>query len=199
WDRARGDELRSRPPRRGRVLRSTALHRGEVPDTERPAKTRKRSLKNRLIKSSVDGFLRATASLCSRDELERVALGLMSTFGRSMASARGVRPQEGPRAIAETWQRAFPSKKEVPIVRVDDDTAYAKIHTPLPRRGCGDVRACYRMMAYDRAFAAQAGGAFVVLRSQAEPGVTTCEVALRSSRLPAGDLVPAHERVSSGG
>lgn len=171
------------------------MDRGSVTDFHEPGETRKRSsLKNRLIKSSVNGFLRATASLCSRDGLERVAIGFMSAFGRSMASARGVRPQEGPLAIAETWQRAFPSKKEVPIVRVDEDTAYAEIRTPCPLRGSGDLRACYRMMAYDRAFAAQAGGSFVVLRSQAEPGVTTCEVALRSSDLPAGDLVPAHER-----
>jgi hypothetical protein len=179
--------------RRART-RSSTIRRGDVPDSEKPGRTRKRrSLKNRLIKTSVQSFLGATASLCSRDGLERVALGFMSGFGRSMALARGVRPQEGPLAIAETWQRAFPSKKEVPIVRVDETTAYAEIHTPCPLRGSGDVRACYRMMAYDRAFAARAGGTFVVLRSQAEPGVTRCEVALRSSGLPHDDLVPAHE------
>jgi hypothetical protein len=33
-----------------------------------------------------------------------------------------------------------------------------------------------------------------VLRSQAEPGVTVCKIAVRRDDLPADDLVPAHLR-----
>jgi hypothetical protein len=146
------------------------------------------------MRAGVQGFLRASAALCAREGLERLALASMSALGRAVARARRVRPQQGAREIAETWQQAFPAKKEVPITHVEGDTAYAEIRTPCPLRGTGNVAACYRMMAYDRAFAARAGGTFVVLRSQAEPGVTVCEVALRSSALPAEDLVAAHVR-----
>lgn len=74
------------------------------------------------------------------------------------------------------------------------DTVHARILTPCPLRGTGDVHACHRMMAFDRAVLRRAGGQFVVLRSQAEPGVTRCQVALRLQGQPIDDLVPAHER-----
>jgi hypothetical protein len=53
------------------------------------------------------------------------------------------------------------------------------------------------MMAIDRQVAAAAGGRFVVLRSQAEPGVSVCEVALQTpaARMP---LIAAHERAPGG-
>ena len=47
-------------------------------------------------------------------------------------------------------------------------------------------------MAYDRAIAARAGAQFVVLASQATPGVEVCRVALRPRALAADDLIPAH-------
>jgi hypothetical protein len=50
------------------------------------------------------------------------------------------------------------------------------------------------MMEFDRAVARHAGGQFVVLRSQAEPGRTHCEVALRGAGAPLSDLVAAHQR-----
>jgi hypothetical protein len=97
--------------------------------------------------------------------------------------------------MAEAWQRAFPTPEHHPIVAIDDTTAYAEIHTRCPLRGTGDVEACWRLMAYDRAFAARAGARFVVLASQATPGVKVCRVALRPEALPADDLVPAHRLV----
>jgi hypothetical protein len=47
-------------------------------------------------------------------------------------------------------------------------------------------------MAYDRALVGPSGARFVVLASQAEPGRTHCEVAMRPAALPHDDLVAAH-------
>jgi len=96
--------------------------------------------------------------------------------------------------LGTAWQRGFPSSKQVPIEAVTADTVYARIETPCPLRGSGRTAACWRMMEYDRVVAQAAGGQFVVLQSQAEPGVTVCRVALRPATAPVGDLVPAHIR-----
>lgn len=97
--------------------------------------------------------------------------------------------------LGAAWQRGFPSPKQVPIEAVTADTIFARIETPCPLRGSGRTAACWRMMEYDRVVAAAAGGQFVVLRSQSEPGVTSCRVALRRSGDAIDDLLPAHLRV----
>jgi hypothetical protein len=97
--------------------------------------------------------------------------------------------------LGTAWQQGFPSSKQVPIEAVTADTVFARIETPCPLRGSGRTAACWRMMEYDRVVAAAAGGQFVVLRSQAEPGVTSCRVALRRSGAAVDDLMPAHLRV----
>ena len=116
--------------------------------------------------------------------------------GLAAASTRlfGVRPAATPAALGAAWQSVFPSRRMVPIDRIDGDTVHAEIHVRCPLRGTGDVHACHRLMEYDRAVAARAGANFVVLRSQAEPGVSVCQVALRRQGLPTEDLVAAHER-----
>lgn len=96
--------------------------------------------------------------------------------------------------LGAAWQRGFPSSKQVPIEAVTADTVFARIETPCPLRGSGQTAACWRMMEYDRAVAAAAGGQFVVLQSQAEPGVSVCRVALRHAGAEMSDLVPAHLR-----
>ncbi|QDO97906.1 hypothetical protein FNB15_11795 [Ferrovibrio terrae] len=97
--------------------------------------------------------------------------------------------------LGTAWQQGFPSPKRVPIEAVTADTVFARIETPCPLRGTGDTAACWRMMEYDRVVAAAAGGQFVVLRSQAEPGLTSCRVALRPASASTEDLVPAHTRI----
>jgi hypothetical protein len=96
--------------------------------------------------------------------------------------------------LGTAWQRGFPSPKQVPIEAVTDDTVFARIETPCPLRGTGRTSACWRMMEYDRAIAAAAGGQFMVLQSQAEPGITVCRVALRPAGAEMSDLIPAHLR-----
>lgn len=97
--------------------------------------------------------------------------------------------------LGTAWQAGFPSPKQVPIEAITAETVFARIETPCPLRGTGRTAACWRMMEYDRAIAAAAGGQFVVLQSQAEPGVTACRVALRWAGAETADLVPAHLRV----
>lgn len=83
---------------------------------------------------------------------------------------------------AEEWQRMFPSKKMVPITTVDGDTIHAEIRSECPYRGSGNVEGCYRMMEYDRKMMEKIGSKFVVVKSQAEPGVTHCQVVISKSK-----------------
>ena len=108
----------------------------------------------------------------------------------------------GPAAVAPTaaalgaeWERLLPSRKTAHVTSVDERTAFGEITIHCPLRGTGDVDACHRMMAYDRRLLAPVGGQLVVLRSQAEPGVTACQVAIRRTGLAVDDLIPAHIRV----
>ncbi|MFO0600507.1 MAG: hypothetical protein U0228_34690 [Myxococcaceae bacterium] len=126
--------------------------------------------------------LRAAAWSSRTPWARQVSTPLLSLLGAALARTRGIARSSDPRTLAESWQRAFPSKRDVPIVEVTGDTAFAEIHTVCPLRASGDLEACHRMMAYDRAFAARAGAKFVVLESQATPGVTHCRVSLTPVR-----------------
>lgn len=151
-------------------------------------------LRSRLIKASVGASLSMSAFFARRPRFNVVTSALMRGMARLAIRAKGIRPARDAADLGAQWQRAFPSAKQVPITRVEDGTVYAQIRTPCPLRGSGDVHACWRMMEFDRAVARHAGGQFVVLRSQAEPGRTHCEVALRAAGAPLSDLVAAHER-----
>jgi hypothetical protein len=47
-------------------------------------------------------------------------------------------------------------------------------------------------MEYDREVVRHAGGQFVVLESQATPGVKHCRVAMRMKNVPTDDLTPVY-------
>lgn len=147
-----------------------------------------------LIKAGVAATLGLSAWFARRPALEAMTRRLMRGFAALTVRSKRIRTAESVADLGEQWQRAFPARKQVPIVRVTDDTVYAQIHTPCPLRGSGDLHACHRMMEFDRAVLEKAGGQFVVLRSQAEPGRTHCEVAMRHAGMPVHDLVPAHQR-----
>lgn len=156
---------------------------------------RPRSLRRRLEARLFDDVLAVVAPL-ARSRVGDAVRPLLSTVAAAVRAVRGASraPLSG-EALGREWQRLMPSPKATPITHVEDDTAYGEIHVRCPLRGTGDVEACHRLMAYDRALIRPAGGRFVVLESQAEPGVTRCRVALRPVDLPADDLVPAHVRV----
>ena len=132
-----------------------------------------------VVKHGVRMFLRLAAGLCRSNG--PMGEKLMDALGRLVAWRRRVQPSTDPTQLGQTWQRAFPSKKQVPITHVKGRTAFGEIHTPCPLRGTKDEKACYRMMAYDRSFMAQAGALFEVLESQATPGVTVCKVAIHAA------------------
>lgn len=79
---------------------------------------------------------------------------------------------------AQEWQRMFPSNKMVPITSIEEDTVYAEIHSECPYRGSGNIEGCHRMMEYDRKMMEKIGATFIVVKSQAELGVTHCQVAI---------------------
>lgn len=107
---------------------------------------------------------------------------------------RNGRPQRDVAAMAEHWRRIFGLEKYWTLERVEDGTAYAEIRFPCSLEGTGDVRACHRLMEYDRALLRKMGGDLVVLRSRADPSVTGgCKVAIRMKGDARRDLVPAHE------
>jgi len=103
-------------------------------------------------------------------------------------------PKTSLRDVVYEWQRMFPSVDINRIVSIDEYTAHAEVHVQCPLRGTGDVMACYRVMEYDRAMLEIIGGQLVVLKSQAEPGVEVCEVALRLQGANILDLIAVHQR-----
>ena len=156
-------------------------------------------LRSRLIKASVGASLAVSAWFARRPAFNAVTRALMRAMARLAIAPRGIRPVVDAADLGAQWQRAFPSAKQVPIRRIEQDTVYAEIHTPCPLRGTGDVHACHRMMEFDRAVLERAGGRFVVLRSQAEPGRAYCEVAMRRGGAPVSDLVSAVARTDRAG
>ncbi|UJR85484.1 hypothetical protein [Sandaracinus amylolyticus] len=129
-----------------------------------------------VVSAAVPSFMRALAALTRRIRRPRADAGDAAALGRA-------------------WQRYMPSPHLVPITRVERATAYGQIRMRCPLRGSGDLAACHRLMAYDRALMAEHGARFVVLRSQAEPGVEVCEIAIRAASSAHDDLVPAHRLV----
>ncbi|MDR3418725.1 MAG: hypothetical protein P4L83_21335 [Nevskia sp.] len=120
---------------------------------------------------------------------------LERTLGGLTTSLKAAQTQPDAGTVAREWQRMMPSPKKVPIVEETADTVVAEIHEVCPYRGTGNVRGCHRMMEYDRKMLEKIGGELVVLRSQAEPGVSVCKVALRRKGADLSDLTPAHVRV----
>lgn len=119
---------------------------------------------------------------------------LMHFLARSTVRSKRIGHVSALPDLGKAWQRGFPSAKQVPIESISATTVFAQIHTPCPLAGSGDLRACHRMMEYDREVLRHAGGQFVVLESQATPGVKHCRVAMRLDNMPTDDLVPAYQQ-----
>lgn len=82
---------------------------------------------------------------------------------------------------AEEWQRMFPSKKLVPITKIEEASVYAEIRSECPYRGSGNVEGCHRMMEYDRRMMEKIGAQFIVVKSQAEADVSYCQVLITNN------------------
>jgi hypothetical protein len=149
---------------------------------------------NWLLRSTTQAVLGVLAFFARRPRLAFVSNGLTRLLARLTVKAKGIGRAGDAAELGALWQRSFPSRKQVPIESVAAGTVLAQIHTRCPLRGSGDVRACHRMMEFDREVARLAGGQFVVLASQATPGVDVCRVALRLQGESLAGLVAAHER-----
>ena len=150
------------------------------------------TLKNMIIKNSIQFILFITALIARRTWLKHVTKALMTMMARSTIFIKGIKHTDNLSDLGRQWQRGFPSAKQVPIKEITDSTVFAEIHTPCPLRGTDDVQACYRMMQYDREIVKKAGGQFIVLESQATPGNPRCLVAIRKKGDDVSDLTPAH-------
>jgi hypothetical protein len=151
------------------------------------------ALRKRATRASVQATLGALAFFARRPALSPATDVLTRALARLTVRLRRIEPATDLVGLGRQWQRAFPSSRQVPIERIDGRTVFAQIHTPCPLRGSGDVHACHRMMAFDRHILARAGGQFVVLESQASPGVTRCRVAMRRAGDTLDDLRQAHQ------
>lgn len=159
----------------------------------------RRRLRHIRIRTTAWVLLRVAAYMARRPAWQDRTLVFMRRLADTAAARRHIGPAADLPDLGRQWQKAFGGKAKHPVTSVTDDTVYGEIHTNCPLRGTGDTHACWRMMEFDRAVLAKAGGEFVVLRSQAEPGVTVCQVAMRAARVPLDDLVPAHVRAASNG
>lgn len=151
----------------------------------------------KLLGYVFQGGLRLNAAL-TRNRYSRVVEQRVLTpmFVRLTRQIRGHQVvAHTPEALGREWERLLGNRRYAHVTRVDAGTAtvYGEITGLCPLRGTGDLAACHRLMAYDRHLMAPSNARFVVLASQAEPGRDTCCVAIRSSTLPADDLVAAHE------
>ncbi|MGB5811147.1 MAG: hypothetical protein WBG86_11490 [Polyangiales bacterium] len=157
----------------------------------------RRSFQRRAEAAVFDGTL-AVVARGARGPAAGMVEAFLSMMARLVRQYRGARRTKlAGEELGKEWQRLMPNPKVMPITHVEGDTAYGEIHVHCPLRGTNDVRACHRLMEYDRALMRPAGGRFVVLESQAEPGVNRCRIAIRPDDQPADDLVSAVERLGA--
>jgi hypothetical protein len=119
---------------------------------------------------------------------------LMRKLAHIAMRKAGAKPAYNLAELHDQWARSAPALASYELVRIEQDTAYAEIHSECALRGTGDVGACHRMMEYDREVMRGIGGELVVLESQARPGRTFCTVALRRQGASMADFTPAHLR-----
>jgi hypothetical protein len=118
-------------------------------------------------------------------------------FVRLTRAIRGPAPgpvANTPDALGREWERLLGDRRYARVTEIDPatETVYGEVTGLCPLRGSGDLAACHRLMAFDRGLMAPHAAHFVVLASQAEPGRTSCRVALRPLHRDAADLIPAH-------
>ncbi len=151
-------------------------------------------MKNWLIRLSTHAALWLIAFFARRPALAPISKALTRFLAGLTVRAKAIGRARELAELGPLWQRSFPATKQVPLESTSSHTVVARIHTRCPLRGSGDLQACYRMMEFDREVLRRAGGQFVVLQSQASPGVSFCRVAMRLEGESLDGLVPAHEQ-----
>ena len=146
---------------------------------------------NKHLFNSLMGF---THWLTETKHRNVIGKPIMRGLGGLTLAVKKADEQSSATAAAEEWQRMFPSKKMVPITSIEGDTVYAEIRSECPYRGSGNVEGCYRMMEYDRKIMEKIGSTFIVVKSQAEPGVSHCQVAI--SKNATGLPIEAKDRIA---
>ena len=149
-------------------------------------------MKKLLIRWSMQLMLSALAFLARRPVLAPLSNAITRWMARTTVKAKRIGHAHNTTELGALWQRSFLSKKQVPIESTSEQTVIAQIHTRCPLQGSGDLEACHRMMEFDRELMRQVGGQFVVLQSQATPGVNHCRVAMRMQGESLADLSQAH-------
>ncbi len=150
---------------------------------------------NRINKYFFNNLISVTKWLTETEMKNFVGRPIMRALGLITVKVKRGKEKKSVHEAAKEWQKMFPSKKLVPIVKEEDDTVYAEIRSECPYRGTGNVNGCYRMMEYDRKMMEIIGTDFVVLRSQAEINVDNCLVAFTINENKRKSLVDAHIRV----
>lgn len=131
-------------------------------------------------KNTFNAIFSLTASLARNQYFSFLTHPFMRLLAFATLKIRKGKKQETADAVAKEWQKMFPGgHKTMPITEVKGDIVQAEIRIKCPLRGTGDVRACHRMMEYDRAMVKKMGGEFVVLESQSNSGNEFCKVAIK--------------------
>lgn len=150
------------------------------------------SYSRRITRKMFNQIARGFAFIARQKQLSPLSTLLGQSTAALIVTSKKLGRANNLAELGETWQSAFPSKKLVPIESISDQTVVAQIHDQCALRGTGDLHACHRMMEFDRGVLKRIGGQFVVLESQASPGVSHCRVAMRMAGQDMGDLTPAH-------
>jgi len=151
-------------------------------------------LRKYFIKYGMQGLLQFLAFFARKRSLTGFSEWLTRVLANLVIKQKNIQPATSLKELGIAWQNAFAAKKMIPITAIDQDTVYAEIRIKCPLKGTGDTMACYKMMNFDRKILEKAGGQFIVLQSQATPGINYCKIAMRFKDVPADDLVPAHEK-----
>ena len=141
-------------------------------------------VKKKFIRWAMQLVLHILAFMARRPRLLTLSNAVTRWLARRTVRSKSIGRASNVAELGTLWQRSFPSSKQVSIYSVSETTVTAQIHTRCPLRGSGDLKACHHMMEFDREVLRHAGGQFVVLRSQATPGVEYCTVAMRMQSAP---------------
>ncbi len=153
---------------------------------------------NAILKGTFTLGLNLNAWLTRDDRLRFLEERLTTPFFVRLTKAIRGRPAQHvartPEDFGREWERLLGNRRYARVVEVDHvtQTVHGEITGGCPLRGTGDVDACHRLMAYDRGLMEPLGARLVVLASQAEPGRTSCRIAIRATDLDHEDLIPAH-------